>query len=77
MVLAQLDDIFAQTLLGDYDDDAPWQAVWSLRRIGTRNVFDEAVKWTESPKPLLRARGRDARQHLPLLHVIADINSNA
>jgi hypothetical protein len=26
MASAQLDNIFAQTLLGDYDDEAPWQA---------------------------------------------------
>jgi HEAT repeat protein len=59
MAEATMDELFAQTLLGDYEDDEPWQAVQSLRRIGTRDVFDEAVKWTESAEPLVRARGLD------------------
>jgi HEAT repeat protein len=59
MVELDLDDLFAKTLLGDDDDDAPWQAVHSLRRIGTREVFDHAARWIESAEPLKRARGLD------------------
>jgi len=54
-----IDELFAQTLKGDYDDDKPWDAVQSLRRIGTRQVFDKAVEWMESAEPLERARGLD------------------
>ena len=59
MAEASMDELFAHTLVGDYDDYEPWEAVHSLRRIGTRDVFDEAVKWTESTEPLVRARGLD------------------
>jgi len=59
MAEANMEEIFAQTLLGTYDDEGPWEAVQSLRRLGTREVFDEAVKWTESAEPLVRARGID------------------
>jgi hypothetical protein len=38
----------AEILLGDYDDDKPWDAVQSLRPIGTRQVFNKAVEWTGS-----------------------------
>ena len=63
-----IDDLFAQTLQGDYDGDKPWYAVRLLHTIGTREVFDKAVKWTESDDPLLRARGLD---------VIAQIGKSA
>jgi len=59
MTDGDIDELFAQTLKGDYDDNKPWDAVQSLRRIGTRQVFDEAVKWTDSTEPLVRARGLD------------------
>jgi HEAT repeat protein len=59
-----IDELFAQTLLGAYDDDAPWDAVHSLRRIGTRQVFETAVRWVESPEPLVRARGLDVLAQL-------------
>jgi len=59
MTDGDIDELFAETLKGDYDDDKPWDAVQSLRRIGTRQVFDEAVKWTQSTEPLVRARGLD------------------
>jgi len=54
-----IDELFAQTLQGDYDDHEPWDAVQSLRRIGTRQVFDRAVEWIESADRLERARGLD------------------
>lgn len=59
MIDGDIDELFAQTLKGDYDDDKPWDAVRSLRWIGTRQVFDKAVEWTESAEPLERARGLD------------------
>jgi HEAT repeat protein len=59
MILEQLDDIFAQTLVGDYDDELPWKAVQTLRRIGSRAVFERAAEWCGSEDPLRRARGAD------------------
>jgi HEAT repeat protein len=59
-----LDELFARTLDGGYDDDAPWEAVQRLRRIGTREVFDKAAKWVESGAPLARARGIDVLAQL-------------
>jgi hypothetical protein len=58
MAQPDIDALFAETLLGDYEDDKPWDAVQSLRRIGTREVFNKAA-WTESVEPLERARGLD------------------
>ena len=59
MTDGDIDELFAQTLKGAYDDDKPWDAVLSLHRIGTRQVFDKAVERTESAEPLERARGLD------------------
>jgi HEAT repeat protein len=59
MPLADIDGLFAQTLQGNYDDVEPWEAVQSLRRIGTQQVFNEAAKWTDSAESLMRARGFD------------------
>lgn len=64
MPSSDIDQLFAQTLCGDYDDDAPWQAVSSLRHIGTREVFETAAKWVESPEPLMRSRGLDVLAQL-------------
>lgn len=59
MIDGDINELFAQTLQGDYDEDKPWDAVHSLRRIGTREVFDKAVEWIESADQLERARGLD------------------
>jgi HEAT repeat protein len=59
MVPEQLDEIFAQTLTGDYDDELPWKAVRTLRSIGTRQIFDRAAEWCSSENLLRRARGID------------------
>jgi HEAT repeat protein len=64
MAESEVDALFAQTLEGDYSDDAPWQAVCTLHRIGTRQIFDKAVQWTQSAEPLLRARGIDVLAQL-------------
>jgi HEAT repeat protein len=59
MAAGEIDGLFARTLQGDYDDDAPWDAVHSLRRMGTRDVFQRAANWVESKEALKRARGLD------------------
>jgi HEAT repeat protein len=60
----QLDEIFAQTLTGDYDDESPWNAVRKLHNIGSRQVFDRAAVWCCSDDPLKRARGADVLAQL-------------
>jgi HEAT repeat protein len=59
MVLEQVEELFAQTLTGDYDDESPWKAVHTLRGIGSRQVFDRAAEWCGSENALKRARGAD------------------
>lgn len=54
-----INDLFLHTLSGDYEDEAPWEAVRALRRIGTREVFDKAAEWCRSDNALQRARGVD------------------
>jgi HEAT repeat protein len=64
MTAPEIDELFTQTLSGDYDDEAPWEAVHALRRIGTREVFERAAKWCGSNDPLARARGADVLAQL-------------
>jgi HEAT repeat protein len=54
-----INELFLRTLSGNYEDEAPWEAVRGLRRIGTREVFDKAAEWCRSDDPLERARGAD------------------
>jgi hypothetical protein len=54
-----IEDLFARSLQGGYDDHAQWEAVHSLRAMGTREVFEYAARWAESDQPLQRARGID------------------
>jgi HEAT repeat protein len=64
MTREMVDDLFAKSLLGDYDDDAPWAAVHELQQLGTREVFDRAAEWCASTEPLKRARGADVLAQL-------------
>jgi HEAT repeat protein len=59
MTSEHIDELFARTLVGDYEDEAPWEAVRELRRIGSRRVFDRAVEWSGASDPMIRARGLD------------------
>lgn len=54
-----VDELFARILTGDYDDELPWKAVHTLRRLGSREVFDRAAEWCLSVDPLKRSRGAD------------------
>ena len=56
---SEIDELFRQTLAGDYDDDLPWQAVSALHTHGNRAIFDRALQWSLSPDPLKRARAAD------------------
>jgi HEAT repeat protein len=51
------EELFVATLLGEYDDDTPWEAVSVLRSRGTSEVFEVAKRHCESENPKARARG--------------------
>ena len=57
MTTEEIDKLFADTLLGDYDDDAPWAAVSQLRLNGNRYIFEKANEWCRSHDPKFRSRG--------------------
>jgi hypothetical protein len=61
---ADIQQLFTETLRGDYEDEAPWNAVYKLRQLGTREVFDVASRWCSSTDPLMRARGIDVLAQL-------------
>jgi hypothetical protein len=61
---AEVAKVFARTLIGNYEDDEPWEAVASLRRIGTREVFERAADWCASDNPRQRAVGADVLAQL-------------
>jgi hypothetical protein len=46
MAVQEIDKLFVTALSGDYDDEAPWEAVKALRRIGTREVFEKTTSTT-------------------------------
>ena len=65
---AEIDELFQQTLVGDYDDEddegGPWEAVSKLQAIASdeadgRMAFDKAVRWCRDKKPAKRRRGVD------------------
>ena len=64
MTAPDINAFFAATLAGDYEDDAPWEAVRTLRRIASREVFNLAAEWCDSKDPLTRARGIDVLAQL-------------
>jgi HEAT repeat protein len=73
MTARGIDELFAQAVSGDYEDDAPWEAVRALRSIGTRQIFERAADLCKSTDPLSRARGADV---LAQLGKTADHRSN-
>ena len=67
MTSSATQDLFDQTLVGDYDDEGPWDAVSTLRRSGDRAIFETAALWLKSTNPLKRARAAAilAQLHAP------------
>lgn len=61
---SDIEALFTQTLLGDCDDDAPWEAVIKLHMIGTQEVFDRAANWLLSVDWNKRMRGADILSQL-------------
>ena len=58
------EELFAATLIGEYDDDMAWEAVCVLRLRGTREVFEVAKRYCESENPKARARGLNVLSQL-------------
>lgn len=56
---SEIEALFARTLVGDPDGDESWEAIWKLRRNGSREIFDRAAAWCKSEDPLKRARAAD------------------
>jgi HEAT repeat protein len=52
----EIEALFAQALLGDYEGEEAWAAVSALRRDGSREIFERAAEWCHSDNPLKRAR---------------------
>jgi len=59
MTEQEIDELFAITLTGEYDDEDPWAAVRKLRMNGNQSIFENASAWCVSPEPLKRARTAD------------------
>ncbi len=57
MTSERVRQLFDQTLSGEYEDKAPWDAVTELRRNGCREIFEIAAGWLDASEPKQRARG--------------------
>ena len=55
----EVDALFAQTLLGDYEGEPAWEAVSKLRLDGSREIFERSAAWCLSDNPLKKARAAD------------------
>ena len=51
MTEQEIDELFAITLTGEYDDEDPWAAVRKLRMNGNQSIFEKASAWCVSPEP--------------------------
>jgi HEAT repeat protein len=61
---AEIDALFRATLEGDDESDQSWDAIHELRRIGSREVFEQASQWVRSDDKRLRRRGIDVLAQL-------------
>jgi hypothetical protein len=59
MKTSEVEALFAQTLLGEYEGSDAWAAVDALRQDGSREIFEHAAAWRLSDDPLKRARAVD------------------
>jgi HEAT repeat protein len=58
------EELFLESFEGDYDDEAPWDAVRALRLRNTEDVFQLAVAYCRSETPKQRARALDVLAQL-------------
>ena len=60
---SEIDELFRQTLHGDYEDEeeegGPWEAISKLQAIGSREVLEKAIVWARDRRPARRQRGID------------------
>lgn len=61
---SEVEALFAQTLLGDYEAKAAWEAISVLRLNGNRQIFEQAASWCLADDPLKRARAVDVLSQL-------------
>ncbi len=59
MNISEIEELFEQTLIGDYQDEVAWAAVKELRQHGSQETFELAAEWCRSDNPRKRARGTD------------------
>jgi len=59
MTSSEVESLFARTLLGDYEGDDAWEAVFALQRDGSREIFDHDAEWLGSGNSLKLARAAD------------------
>lgn len=64
MEKTELEALFTRSLLGDYDDDDPNEAVHTLHAHGTDWVFERAMEWCRSEQTFHRARGAEILSQL-------------
>lgn len=64
MSMNEIDALFSKTLKGDYNDQAPWEAVRALQEQGSREVLEKAKQWCASDNALERARAADVLAQL-------------
>jgi HEAT repeat protein len=57
-------ELFLTSFEGDYDDEIAWNAVRSLRQLGTEEVFQLAAAYCRSDSPKRRARALDVLAQL-------------
>ena len=69
MKTSEVEALFEQTLLGDYEGEDAWAAVSALRRDGSREIFEHAAAWCFSDDPLKRARAAAILSQLRREHV--------
>lgn len=70
MTTDELHELFQQTLQGDYEDEAPWDAVSKIRSNGSREVFSIAAEWLKDNNALRRARAAAILAQLRLSSVV-------
>lgn len=58
------EELFAASLQGQHDDEAPWEAVHVLRLRGTPEVFEIAKRYCAADDPNARARGLEVLAQL-------------
>jgi hypothetical protein len=55
---SEVEPLFARTLLGDYEGDDAWAAIFSLHSHGSREIFERAAAWCLSEDALKESTRR-------------------